>query len=460
MSLSIPEQYLLELINRARLNPLAEAARYGTDLNAGLAPGTISAGAKQVLAPNEMLNTAADAHSRWMLANNVFSHTGENGSSPGDRMKSAGFEASAWRENLSWYGTTGSVDLAGTISLHHRNLYESPGHRATIFAENVREIGIGQVGGKFNYGGRDYNSSMLTEKFGRSGSDIFVTGVAYTDTDLDAFYSMGEGQSGVRFWAEGASQATAAAGGYALRIVPPGGDVTMTIGRDGNFLGRVSLDLSGNNGKLDLIEENSGDLRVASSASMTLMGGIQQATLLGVGNLDLHGTMAANRLWGNDGDNLIHGRGGNDVLFGGIGDDTLMGGNGNDILHGGYGRDRLVGGDGNDRLFGGGGNDRLFGGVGADVLDGGRGHDVMTGGSGADRFIFSGGRDRITDFGDNTDKILLRSELGDGSLTIAEAMAAGRIANGDAVFDLGGGNVLTVMGVSDLGILENDLIIL
>ena len=36
MTLSAAEQYLLELINRARLNPAAEAARYGIDLNAGL----------------------------------------------------------------------------------------------------------------------------------------------------------------------------------------------------------------------------------------------------------------------------------------------------------------------------------------------------------------------------------------------------------------------------------------
>ena len=35
------EQMLLELINRARLDPAAEAARFGIDLNEGLAPGTI-----------------------------------------------------------------------------------------------------------------------------------------------------------------------------------------------------------------------------------------------------------------------------------------------------------------------------------------------------------------------------------------------------------------------------------
>ena len=36
------EQYLVELINRGRANPAAEASRYGIDLNEGLAAGTPS----------------------------------------------------------------------------------------------------------------------------------------------------------------------------------------------------------------------------------------------------------------------------------------------------------------------------------------------------------------------------------------------------------------------------------
>jgi hypothetical protein len=36
------EQYLLELINEARLDPLAKAASLGIDLNQGLAPGTLT----------------------------------------------------------------------------------------------------------------------------------------------------------------------------------------------------------------------------------------------------------------------------------------------------------------------------------------------------------------------------------------------------------------------------------
>ena len=52
MTLSAAEQYAIELINRARLDPAAEALRYGVALNAGLSAGTISNDALYVLAPN------------------------------------------------------------------------------------------------------------------------------------------------------------------------------------------------------------------------------------------------------------------------------------------------------------------------------------------------------------------------------------------------------------------------
>src|SRR3954462_9960289 len=81
------EQYVVELINRARANPAGEAAKYGIDLNEGLKAGTISTAAKQALALNPSLTDAARLHSQWMIDTDTFSHTGANGSTPGDRMK-------------------------------------------------------------------------------------------------------------------------------------------------------------------------------------------------------------------------------------------------------------------------------------------------------------------------------------------------------------------------------------
>src|SRR5689334_571079 len=103
------DQYLVEMINRARLDPAAEAARLGIDLNQGLAAGTLTAAVKQPLAVNLKLVQAAHNHDVWMLDNNVFSHTGVNDSSPGDRMAAAGYSFTGswtWGENIAWRGTT------------------------------------------------------------------------------------------------------------------------------------------------------------------------------------------------------------------------------------------------------------------------------------------------------------------------------------------------------------------
>ena len=53
------EQLLLELVNEARADPLAEAARLGIDLNEGLAAGRIGAEPKPPLAFHPQLIEAA-----------------------------------------------------------------------------------------------------------------------------------------------------------------------------------------------------------------------------------------------------------------------------------------------------------------------------------------------------------------------------------------------------------------
>src|SRR4030095_5685138 len=96
------EQYMLELVNRARLDPAAEAALYGVNL------GTISATSKQPLAANDLLLVAAENHSQWMLDTDTFSHTGAGGSDPGDRMAAAGYTFTrgwGWGGNIARQGT-------------------------------------------------------------------------------------------------------------------------------------------------------------------------------------------------------------------------------------------------------------------------------------------------------------------------------------------------------------------
>lgn len=414
MTLTANEQYFLELVNRARLDPLAEAALQGIDLNQNLAPGTLDGSAKQVLAPNGFLDLAAEAHSAWMLQTDIFSHTGVSGTDPGQRMTSAGYVFSGnwtWGENIAWSGTTGTIDLAAAISGHHRGLFLSSGHRVNILNDSFREIGIAQVGGQFTYNGTAYNASMATQAFATSGNSAFLTGVIYNDSNGDKFYSIGEAGAATSFTIGGTSDTSEAAGGYALATSGVAG-VLVSINQ-GGALSTVRIDLSAGNAKLDLV---GGNLLLAS-ADLQLVSGVANARLLGIEGLDLRGNGAANGLTGNNGGNGLFGRGGADVLAGGIGLDTMTGGGG---------ADRLDGGTGNDRLNGG-----LLG----------------------DDFVFGNGygSDRVSDFIiAQHDRLELEDALwGNVVMTGAEVVAGfASVKAAGVVFDFGGGDVLTLVGLT------------
>ncbi len=231
------EQYQLELINRARLDPEGEAARLGLSLNAGLPAGSISAQAKQPLAFDAELNDAARGHSRWMLDQDVFSHSGAGGSSPGDRMRDAGYEFQGnwtWGENIAWSGTTGEVDVQALTLETYEGLFESPGHRENLLGDGFREVGLGILEGQFT-SGATYNALMVTQNYARSGDDFFLTGVAYDDTDGDGFYSPGEGNGGVSLSIQEAggdttAATTTASGGYQAALDSGSYEVTISGG--------------------------------------------------------------------------------------------------------------------------------------------------------------------------------------------------------------------------------------
>lgn len=473
MAVSAAEQYHLELINRARLDPLAEAARYAVSLNSGLPAGTITGTAREVLAPNVVLEQAAIGHSVWMLETDTFAHEGAGASSPGDRIVAAGYELRgswSWRENLAWSGTTGGLDLAAAIEGHHAGLYRSAGHRENTFATDIREVGVAQVAGVFTQNGTNFNASMLSLNFARSGSDHFITGVAYADTNGNDFYTIGEGLSGLTIAAGGRTTQTADAGGYGLALTASD-SVAVTVSQSDTVLATLLVDISDGNAKLDVVTHADGGRYLALSGSATLTGGLADAVLLGVADLRLTGSAADNVLVGNAGRNVLSGAAGNDDISGGGGADRLEGGAGDDILRGGEGRDvrwdsldlaSTPSAANADTLNGGSGDDRLQGQSGRDVLSGGTGDDRLSGGGGRDTFVFTAGNDRILDFADNVDLIQLdRDTLALGAATtVASVVANGQIINGDALFDFGGGNSLRINDLADLSVLLNDLMII
>ena len=412
MTLSNAEQYLLELMNRARLDPAGEAARMGINLNKDLPAGTISNTAKQVLAPNDKLDAAATGHSLWMLAQDVFSHTGAGGSNGGQRITAQGYTWWGWGENLAMVGSTATVTIEGSIEKLNTDLFLSATHRTNLMKEKFQEVGIGAEVGKFQQGSTNFNTAMLTENFGYITGTRFLTGVSYTDSNANNFYTMGEGKAGVNFTIGNATTTTSASGGYSLQAGTAA--VTAVSGVSGTLAFSANVDMSIGNVKLDLVS----DVKFMTSGSITLVSGIRNVDLLGVANLNAEGNAAGNRLVGNAGNNLLTGRGGNDTIVGGLGADTLTGGLGNDVL---------------------------------------------TGEAGSDTFVFSTGlgSDRIVDFRKaQLDHISLDHGLWTGTKTAAQVVTEfAHIGTNEVFFDFGGSNQIHLTGLTSLSGLDATLII-
>ena len=254
------EVLVVELINRARANPDAEAARFGIGLNDGITGTTITAAAKQPLAHNLLLIDAARKHSQWMLDTDIFSHTGVNNSEPTARMAAAGYSfTGSWMsgENIAWGGTSRStINLTSYALSHHEGLFRSPGHRLNILEANFRELGVGQKEGYFIDSGTNYLSSMLTQNFARSGSSYYLTGVVYSDNNNNDFYDVGEGLSGITISFNGKSYPAYTTGAYSI----PVSNGTYNISVTGDLLGTAvyhSVQIDNANTKLDVIKSGS-----------------------------------------------------------------------------------------------------------------------------------------------------------------------------------------------------------
>jgi Ca2+-binding RTX toxin-like protein len=380
---SAQDQYMLELINRGRLDPEAEADLYlNGDLNEGLDDGTISTAAKQPLAFNLNLNAAAEGHSQWMLDNNTFSHTGEGGSSSGQRMENAGYSfTGAWGrgENIAWVGTTGTPNFTAFVEANYENLfidenYPGRGHRVNLMNGNFQEIGLSSLQGGFTPNSTTYNAVMTTQDFAYSSNrGPFITGVAYTDavTDND-FYTVGEGLQGITVTAvDTANNAntftttTWSSGGYSLEVAA---GATYTVSFSGDFDEDNQTDTV--NYQVTVAAENVKQDLVTDSIILT-----PQPT---TGDDDLTYTAAAE---------TIDALAGNDIIRANGGSDNVFGNDGHDKLYGQGGGDTLIGGTGNDTVSGGGGNDTLIG-VDEGLSRPGAGErDVLMGGNNADLFV-------------------------------------------------------------------------
>ncbi|WP_338059057.1 CAP domain-containing protein [Streptomyces humi] len=84
---------------------------------------------------NATLSKVAQAHSDDMAAHQNMSHTGSDGSSPGDRITRAGYTWSTYGENVAYGYATPEQVMAAWMA--------SPGHKANILDCAFKEIGVG-----------------------------------------------------------------------------------------------------------------------------------------------------------------------------------------------------------------------------------------------------------------------------------------------------------------------------
>ena len=439
------EVLMVELINRARANPAAEAARLHVELNEGLSPGTITAAAKQPLAINVNLTDAARAHAKWQLDNDTISHTGAGGTNPGQREAAAGYNFAAWGENIAFKASSNLGSPAVRVAEQHDALFDDRsvagrGHRTNLLNGDWREVGSGVNVGNYLSNGYQLDAVVSVQDFGRANGNPFLTGVAYADGGgKNHFYDVGEGLGGVGVTATRASDGakfsavTWPSGGYSLAV--PAGSYTVVAG--GSGLGGTvtygNVGVGGSNVKLDFTP----DRAVATPTPPTAPPVVTPptttpppvpaafATMAG-GIISVQGTGAADRITASvsgsrltvslNGSGLtfnaaditglvVTAGGGSDsvtididqpaTVFGGDGNDTILGGGGDDVLLGDGGDDEINGRGGNDKLLGGRGGDHLFGSVGNDSLQGESGGDLLEGGSGDDYFEGGGGPDRL-----------------------------------------------------------------
>jgi serralysin len=139
------ERYMLKLINADRAD-------------AGLKP----------LDFDRDLNEAAEKHSGWMLEADRFSHTGQGGSDPEQRMDAAGYDFTgewSWGENVAWTSSHSPQGYKDEVRELHQDLMNSPEHRANILDGDFTEIGIGMEIGDFS----GQSSVFVTQDFAHSG---------------------------------------------------------------------------------------------------------------------------------------------------------------------------------------------------------------------------------------------------------------------------------------------------
>lgn len=123
---------------------------------AGATCGTTAYPAVPAVAFNAKLREAARCHSLDMATQNYFSHTGLDGSDPGDRIGAAGYAATRWGENIAAGYRSAQQVVDGWMG--------SPGHCVNIMNRNYAHLGNG-----YAFDSASAYDHYWTQEFGNGG---------------------------------------------------------------------------------------------------------------------------------------------------------------------------------------------------------------------------------------------------------------------------------------------------
>lgn len=136
------EDQVLAEVNQRRAQP----TNCGATMHPAVPPLTM----------NAALRTAARLHTRDMAENDYFSHTGQDGSTPSQRIAEAGYSGSTIGENIAAGSQTPEAVVA--------NWMTSPGHCRNIMHADFDHIGVG-----YAYDDASTYGHYWTQTFGGGG---------------------------------------------------------------------------------------------------------------------------------------------------------------------------------------------------------------------------------------------------------------------------------------------------
>ncbi|NHJ01384.1 MAG: CAP domain-containing protein [Candidatus Heimdallarchaeota archaeon] len=213
---SSAEQYMLELHNRARENPEAEALRLSIDLQDGV---PVNLTPQPPLAMHKILCQTATAYSEVMFNYSTLGHS-VDGTSFTERLIANNYTGLPRGESVASYFSNVDFLYSALMQDSGWESFGQPLHREFILGIpiNSNEFGIG-----------NYNGGYCDLLYGLSNI-AYLLGVVYNDTNANGFYNIGEGLEDVIITPSQGDffTITGPSGGYSIPITV-NGSITLTV---------------------------------------------------------------------------------------------------------------------------------------------------------------------------------------------------------------------------------------